>query len=197
MHYITIEREYGSGGTTIAKKLSEQTGIPYYGHEILEQAAKRKNIPVDQMESHEEVANNSFLYSLYMLSKSTEGKIDMSTIEDNIFIEEQRVIQYYANQGSAIFLGHCAKEALVDYHNVTSIFIWGELEDKRERILKDYDIAREKVNQTMHRYDKKRATYFHSNSGDDWHDYHSYDLVLNSSSLGIDGCVKILKSLLN
>ena len=39
--YITIEREYGSGGTSIAHLLSEQTGVPCYGREILEKVAKR------------------------------------------------------------------------------------------------------------------------------------------------------------
>lgn len=33
--YITIEREYGSGGTKIARRLSEISGVPCYGHEIL------------------------------------------------------------------------------------------------------------------------------------------------------------------
>ena len=34
--YVVIEREYGSGGTGIGKLLSEKTGIPCYGSEILE-----------------------------------------------------------------------------------------------------------------------------------------------------------------
>ena len=34
--YITIEREYGSGGTKIAQRLSEVSGVPCYGKEILQ-----------------------------------------------------------------------------------------------------------------------------------------------------------------
>ena len=34
--YITIEREYGSGGTEIARLLAGQIGIPCYGHEFLQ-----------------------------------------------------------------------------------------------------------------------------------------------------------------
>ena len=40
--YITIEREYGSGGTAIGRLLSERTGISCYGREILEEVAKEK-----------------------------------------------------------------------------------------------------------------------------------------------------------
>ena len=42
--YITIEREYGSGGTKIARKLSEVCGIPCYGREILEAVAKKQGL---------------------------------------------------------------------------------------------------------------------------------------------------------
>ena len=39
--YITIEREYGSGGTKIARRLAEVTGKPCYGEEIMEAVAKK------------------------------------------------------------------------------------------------------------------------------------------------------------
>ena len=47
--YITIEREYGSGGTKIARSLSEATGVPCYGYEILEAVAKKQGIPVERI----------------------------------------------------------------------------------------------------------------------------------------------------
>ena len=40
--YITIEREYGSGGTQIGKKLGEICNVPCYGREILETVAQEK-----------------------------------------------------------------------------------------------------------------------------------------------------------
>ena len=39
-NYITIEREYGSGGTKIARRLAEECGIPCYGQEILEAVSR-------------------------------------------------------------------------------------------------------------------------------------------------------------
>lgn len=37
--YITIEREYGSGGTKIARRLAEECGVPCYGQETRYQKA--------------------------------------------------------------------------------------------------------------------------------------------------------------
>ena len=52
--YIAIEREYGSGGTEIARRLSEESGVPYYGREILEKVSKDYGIPISQIEKYEE-----------------------------------------------------------------------------------------------------------------------------------------------
>ncbi len=65
--YITIEREYGSGGTKIARLLAEKTGIPCYGQEILEEVSKKYDISVERIQQYEESASNSFLYSIYMI----------------------------------------------------------------------------------------------------------------------------------
>ena len=42
---ITINRMYGSGGRAIGKALAEELGIGFYDRELIEIAAKKKNIP--------------------------------------------------------------------------------------------------------------------------------------------------------
>ena len=61
IRYITIEREFGSGGTKIARCLSESTGIPCYGKEILENASKKLNMSIDEIEKYEENVTNPLL----------------------------------------------------------------------------------------------------------------------------------------
>ena len=68
IRYITIEREFGSGGTKIARCLSESTGIPCYGKEILENASKKLNMSIDEIEKYEENVTNSLLYTIHMMA---------------------------------------------------------------------------------------------------------------------------------
>ena len=63
VEYVTIEREYGSGGTEIAAKLSDRCKIACYGAEIMELAAKELHISVAQAQQYEEKITSSFLYS--------------------------------------------------------------------------------------------------------------------------------------
>ena len=40
---ITIERQYGSGGRIVGKKLAEELGISFYDDEILSMTAEKRN----------------------------------------------------------------------------------------------------------------------------------------------------------
>ena len=194
--YITIEREYGSGGTKIARKLSEVCGIPCYGREILEAVAKKQGIPVDRINQYEEKATGSLLYTMFVMSRVQTGDPNMLTEEGKVFLDEQLEIRRLATEGPSIFLGHCACDALKDQKGVVKVFIHSENEEEvKNRITKDYGIDQEKVDSIRRYYNKKRAGYFRANTGKEWKDLKNYDVVLDSSKLGIDGCVNLLKGL--
>lgn len=194
--YVTIEREYGSGGTKIARRLAEETGVPCYGREILEAVSKKQNISVDEIEKYEENITNSFLYSVYVVSQASMGNGDMLSKEGHLFIAEQAEIQRFAREGKAIFLGHCASVALRDQKNVVRVFIRSSNgEEKKNRILEEYGIQASMAESTRKRFDRKRANYYYANTGRRWNDWNNYDIMLDSGALGIDGCVAVLKGL--
>lgn len=195
--FITIEREYGSGGTRIARLLAERTGVPCYGSEILEQVSRKYKISVEKIQKYEENVTNSFLYSLFMLHRLESGSADMLTEEGHIFVAEQAAIKEMAAQGPAIFLGHCASEALKGRAGVVKVFIrCSDPERKRERILEDYGIPEHEMEGTRKRFDKKRANYYYANTLQKWDDLKIYDMVLDSGRLGIEGCVAALRGIM-
>lgn len=195
--YITIEREYGSGGTKIARRVAEETGVPCYGTEILEAVSKKHNISVSDIEKYEETTTNSFLYSLYVIAQANSGNSDMLDKEGHVFVAEQAEIQRMAMNGKAIFLGHCASEALKEQKQVVRVFIrCSKEDDKKDRIIRDYGIPAAMIESIRKRFDKKRANYYNANTGKKWEDFKNYDIVLDSGVLGIDGCVAVLKALL-
>lgn len=193
--YITIEREYGSGGTKIAHRLSEECGVPCYGQEILEAVSKNFKVPVEQIQKYEETVSNSFLYTTFMLGRAHEGNADMLSQEGHLFVAEQKEIRNLAAAGSAIFIGHCASEALKD-KKVMKVFIrCSDEEEKKKRIEEDYGIQPANVESTCKRFDNKRSRYYYANTTQKWEDLRNYDIVLDSAKLGIDECVEMLKGL--
>ncbi|MCD7709279.1 MAG: cytidylate kinase-like family protein [Clostridiales bacterium] len=194
--YITIEREYGSGATRIAEELGKKCGIPCYGEEILEIVAKENGTTVDRIEQYEEHASGSFIYSIYMMSKLTQGEADLSTREGDLHLAEQKVIRRLAGEGSAVFIGHCADSALEDRQGVLRVFIKSDHDDKISRCIKEYGIPERDAETVARRFDRKRANYYQINTGLKWHDERNYDIILDSGKLGIDGCVAALSGLL-
>lgn len=192
-NFVTIEREYGSGGTIIGRRLAEICQVPCYGSEILEMVSEKHNISVDRIGKYEETATNSLMYSLYMMSQVQTGNANMLSHEGRIFLEEQKTIQMLADSGEGIFLGHCASEVLKDREGVLNVFIHADPADKKKRIAGEYGIPEGDVESTMRKFDKKRANYYFANTAKKWDDLWRYDVVLDSSRLGIEGCVEFLK----
>ena len=71
---ITIEREYASGGREIGEMIAERLGIPCYNREILQMASERCNVSMEYLETAEEAAPKSFLYTLMLTSSPTPSK---------------------------------------------------------------------------------------------------------------------------
>ena len=118
VQYITIEREYGSGGSGIARETARQCEIACYGGEILEAVAERYNTDIKSLQDYEETASSSFLYSLFVMTQSQTGDPDLLSHEAKLYVAETRVIRELADQGPAIFVGHCASRALRDREGV-------------------------------------------------------------------------------
>ena len=94
--YITIEREFGSGGTRIGELLAKECKMPCYGRKILECVARKYDISVEQIEQYEEGVTNSFLYTVFVMSKAQSGDMNMLSDEGKVYLAEQAAIQSLA-----------------------------------------------------------------------------------------------------
>ena len=85
---ITIERQYGSGGSIIGKLTAEKLGINYYNRKILELTAEKCGISPENLESAEESVPTSFLYSLLLSSNSARPMEENLPLSDKVFLME-------------------------------------------------------------------------------------------------------------
>ena len=185
---ITIGRQCGSGGRRIGQMLAEQLGIKCYDKEILNRAAKESGLAAELFETHDEKPTSSFLYSLvmdtYSLGYTSSSYMDMP-INHKIFLAQFDTIKKLASEESCIIVGRCADYALADDPNAFSVFITGDDED---------NIEANKAKDIMVKTDKKRSSYYNYYSSKRWADSRSYDLTVNSSTLGLEGSVELIKT---
>lgn len=192
-NYIAIEREYASGGSSIGKKVGEILGIPCYGKEIPEITAEKSNLSIEHVLELEENSSGSLLYSLSRMSNiiTNGGKVKLSDFEE-VVIEEMKVIKELANNGAAVFVGRTAAHALKERKNILKVFIHASMDFREQRAIKTYDICKSNVKDIIKKYDKRRGSFYKANFGKDWKHYSDYDLVLDSSILGIDKCAQVI-----
>lgn len=195
---ITIGREYGSGGHEIGQKIAVQLGIKCYDRELLELAAKDSGLCPEIMENHDEKPTNSFLYSLVMDTysmgfSSAATYLDMP-INHKVFLAQFDAIKKLADRESCVIVGRCADYALEDYPNMVSVFIKAPLSSRVTRIMERNNVSEDKAFEMIAKRDKKRASYYNYYSSKKWGEAKSYDLCLDSSKVGIEGAIEVIKA---
>ena len=191
---ITVARETGSGGHNITRKLSEALGVPYYDRDLLRKASEVSGI-------HERLfgAADERIGLKEMLSAAEKvytGEVlppdsDDFTSTRNLFSFQAKIIKELAETESCIILGRCANYLLADRKDVLRVFIHAPLEAREERVA-SYSLAwsPREVTKYIRLEDKRRASYYRYYTGEEWRDAAGYDLSLDSSALGEEGCVQ-------
>ena len=189
---ITIEREYGSGGSVIGKGVAEMLGVPYYNHEILEMAAERLGVPVAKLEGAEESSPKSFLYSLLLNSNPEKTMGDNLPVSDKLYITETQIIKELAEQGSCVIVGRCANWILRDNPYRFGTFIYASRAFRLAYAKKEYHIPEKDVDTLLPRVDNRREKFYNLNTGGNWYDKNNYSLCINTGIMGIRGATNLI-----
>ena len=193
---ITIGRQCGSGGREIGRKLSEYYGIPFYDKELLKEAAKQSGICEEIFENFDEKPTTSFLYSIVMDPYSlgySSSTFDMP-LNHKVFLAAFDTIKSIAEKGPCIFVGRCADYALADFDNCVNLFIHAPIEFRAKRIVEEQGTTPEQASGFINKKDKQRASYYNYYATNKWGDMKNYDFSIDSSALGIDKTVDLIKS---
>ncbi len=189
---LTIERQYGSGGSVIGKLAADKLGLTYYNRQILEMASERCGIAPENLESAEESVPTSFLYSLLLSANPARSLEDNLPLSDKVFLMESRIINEIAeNEDSFVLVGRCGSYILED-KGCFSVYIYAPPEARIKRAVEDYHIPENKAENIMKKADKRRETFYNVNTGRVWQDKDSYSLCLNSAELGDELCAEII-----
>ncbi|MGL5435527.1 MAG: AAA family ATPase [Lachnospiraceae bacterium] len=194
---ITIARQYGSGGREIGTRLAEELGLNYYDKNILRVTSDASGIKESYFHLADERPGNRLLCRIVDSLKPLIGEpsygSDLVTA-DNLFRFQSEVIRQLAKEESCIFIGRCANYILDGTPGLVRIFIYADLDNRIERIrekrlYEDKDIAK-----NIKRIDKERWDYHRYYTGKGWDGVEGYDLMINTSTIGIEGAVTCIKN---
>lgn len=188
---ITITREFGSLGRSIAKELSRELGVEFYDRDIVEEVAKQLNLPVSTVSDEEEKSKHSFLPRMFPLGT------DETYIQDIIFDVQKGIILDLAKKSSCILVGRCSDYLLEKEKNNINIFVYAPYEKRLENCVNTLGMTESEAKRMIVSVDKARNAYHKKYAGYLPGDPEHKNLMIDSSLLGVTGTAKLIAEIVN
>lgn len=208
MFTITIAREFGSGGLKIADRVAGRLGIPCLDREIVRFAAEQASISERAAENLDETRPSLAAHMLELIGRygGHESYSELGTfssmsvpppsqlpVDSEAFREAvEKAVRSVAEQRSAVIVGRAGQAILRHCPNTLHVLIVADFGDRVERIVQREALSRGAAEKRVGEVEARRSAYLKRYYKIDWRDSRLYDLVLNSSLLGVESCASII-----
>ncbi len=182
---ITVSRQFGSGGRTIAREVAKRLSIPCYDHELIDKVREDCGFTKEFIDENGENSSTGLLTSMF---GSSFGR-------DIVWTSQCKVICRLAEEGACVIVGRCADYILRSKTELFKVFIHADAAKRAERIVSLYGERGEAPEKRIKEKDKRRASYYRYYTDLEWGLAKNYDLSLDSGKIGIEKCVDIIVDL--
>lgn len=197
---ITISRQYGAGGSEVARRVAAALGWRVVDNELVEEVAARAGLlPADVAEREERVPSFAERLTRTLAASTPElfaapvpgGTVPKLQEVDLVRITET-VVAEVAAKGRAVLVGRAAPAVLARERDSIHVQLvaprpW-RIQAAAERLGVDPQRAAEILDET----DRTRANYLRQFYRRDWYDPVNYHMVLNTGLLGLDGATELI-----
>ena len=215
MGVITISREYGSDGRTVAKRVAEAMSYHNIDKELLVEVAQKAQVPISEVERYDEQPEHPALRILRKFL--TPGYADtltglaeyewwatatvpelsehedqaLTTMDEEVYAKlTAEVAEQLADQGDVVLLGRGGQAVLRGRIDTLHVRVVGTRDFKLEVVKARDQLTRdEDAIRRMREVDDRRKTYIKRHYKVEWDDPNLYHLMVNTGLLGVDGAV--------
>lgn len=193
---VCIGREYGSGGREVGELVAKKLGVTCYDKLLIQEAARKSGMNASFLEKNDEKLTDSILpFSGNCFADAADmGNLFYSAGEAAYGAEKEAILTI-ADQESSVMIGRCASSILADREGTLSVFLYAGEESRIARIAERNGLSRHAARERMEKVDRMRRRYFDFYSMTDWGKPESYDLMLSTSALGIEGAADVIANL--
>ncbi|HWR16081.1 MAG TPA: cytidylate kinase-like family protein [Terriglobales bacterium] len=182
---VTIAREYGSGGGSIARILAEKLGWKLLDRELISDLARRVHCApeaVARLDEHPPSFLSRMMRAYWMGSADTWAAPPAPDVldEDRLAAITRDVILEAARLGNCVIVGRGSQCVLQDRPDVFHVFVYAPREERLRRLLLHRHKKEDEAEMAMLEVDRIRASYVRRYHGHDWTDRHLYNLMMNS-----------------
>ena len=199
---ITINREVGSGGRTIGRKLAEKLGVKYCDKAIVEGLTKKFGLSIERIEEIKaqkkswwnDVTN---YYNTLVNSSSQPMEAEVKLDNNSMFETEKRILKELADRTSCVVAGRSGFLVFREHPNHLGIFIQASMEYRIKRIMRRQNVSEQEARNIIEKLDASRETYIKKYEDTSRCDTRNYHLVISTDDLSEDDVVEVIMEYIN
>jgi cytidylate kinase len=194
---VAISRQRGSGGSLVARAVSDRLGLRYIDREMLRAAAEYLCGTTGDDQARIKAAS----WWTRLGEAFASGGLDCgyvpptseSVYEGELFDIEKRLLLEIADEHDAVIVGRGAAQTLRGRTHVVSVFLHAPESWRIDRVQQVYRIADQAAAcRIVRTSDIDRALFVRALNGADWSDAREYDLALDTAALGFDATADLI-----
>src|SRR4051794_36497505 len=192
---VTISASYGAGGSLVGPALAERLGVPFVDRAVSAAIADHLGISQTAAEKLDENVERGLDRILAHLAPIGEfyGDVDPELLRRTSHHEAaERAMREIAADGRAVLLGRAGAVVLADDPRALHIRLDGPPAARVEQAMRLEDVDRDTAERRQRKTDRAREAYVRRYYRCDARDPGLYDLVLDSTRLGLDVCVEVI-----
>lgn len=197
---LTVSREYGSGGASIARCVSERLGWELLDKALILEIARAIQVEPSLVQRYDERVD-SWLHRVSRTALSHGAFEGVAAVVPEDFFDAEttaelarRVIEAAYERGNCVVVGRGAPCILQGRADALHVFIYAPWHQRLARIRQRLPAARD-VEELIRTTDRQRAAYIRMYFGCNWSDPHLYHLLI-SSQLGEAQAVSLILDVL-
>lgn len=178
MAIVTISRQFGSNGEMIAEILAEATQCLLLNRKTLEEYLSEHHIPEIRME---------------WINESSPHDIEELDQERTVYLEFlKETISQLSKEGHVFMLGRGGQFLFKDQGDAYHLKVIAALETRSQAIQKRFDVDKATALRLINQKDTERDQYTLFYHRSDSSDPHAYDLIVNTSRIGVGDAAEII-----
>ena len=200
MAVITISRQYGAGGKTLGKLISERLGYTFADNNIVQLVAKEANVSTNWVESFEKEAGSKL--SRLINTMVSQRWVDRILKDEHGYLDEKIYLDYLvliiaqiADEGDVVIIGRGSQYILDDHPDAFHILLVDEFDHRVKFLMDNYNMSLKKAQQVVIAEDKRRDNLYSRLGKKDYDSPGLYHLVLNMNRLNMDQALELVCSL--
>ncbi len=192
---ITIEREYGAGGSLVAAELARRKGWQLLDQQLTCEIAKHAAVDEHAVKRCEERCD-PLLHRLAKVFWRGSYERSLPISDDKIFDADElvhhahKVMEKKAEEGNCVIVGRGAPYILRARPDAFHVFVYGSREKKIRRLVK-LKMSEKDATEMVDTIDRERAAFVRKYFNAEWPCRRLYHLMLNSDH-GIEHAVNVI-----